>query len=166
MENPMSDLIAAVAALEKRLALLEDERAVMRVLATYGPAVDGADAETAANLWTEDGSYDAQIVSFKSRAEIKAMVTGEMHQAIIQGGAAHVIGVPLVHINGDRAVATCYARLYRKQDEKSFYVWRVTAVRWELVRTASGWKVTRRVNKVLDGSKEARDLIRQGLSTS
>ncbi len=152
-----------IAALEKRLALLEDERAVMRVLAMYGPAVDGADAETASNLWTEDGSYDAQIVSFNSRAEIKAMVTGEMHQGIINGGAAHVMGLPLIHINGDTAVATSYGRLYRKHDANSFYVWRVTATRWELVRTPDGWRVKRRLNKVLDGSKEARELMKQGL---
>jgi ketosteroid isomerase-like protein len=158
--------MADIAALEKRLALLEDERAIMRLLAMYGPAVDGEDAETAANLWTEDGSYDAQIVSFKNRAEIKAMVTGEMHQSIVKGGAAHVMGLPLVHVTGDTAAATCYGRLYRKQDANSFYVWRVTATRWELVRTADGWRVKRRINKVIDGSKEARELMKRGLTPS
>jgi hypothetical protein len=39
-------------------------------------------------------------------------------------------------------------------------VWRVAANRWELLRTPAGWRVTARTNRLLDGTEEARDLLR------
>jgi ketosteroid isomerase-like protein len=41
-----------------RLRQLEDERDIARLIASYGPAVDAADSDAAANLWSEDGVYD------------------------------------------------------------------------------------------------------------
>ncbi len=128
-EPALAKLTEELADLRLRVSRLEDEFAIAKILATYGPAVDGNAAETAGNLWTEDGTYDAQLVTFHSREEITAMVSGDMHQDIIQNGAAHVVGTPLIHIDGDKAVATCYGRLYRQDEGDRFYVWRVTAVR-------------------------------------
>jgi len=78
-------------------------------------------------------------------------------------GAAHVLGgVPHVVIDGDTAVATAYYHLHRRADD-SFTVWRVTATRWELVRDDGTWRVARRVNRLLDGSSEARQLLADGI---
>jgi SnoaL-like domain len=160
----MADLEATVRALARRVAELEDQLAIQKVLAFYGPAVDSGSGEDAAGLWTEDGEYDAQIGSWTGRAAIAGMVFGRGHQGLIHGGAAHVMGgVPYVTVAGDRAVATAYWHLHRRVDDH-FQVWRVTATRWELVRRADGWKVTRRVNRLLDGGDEARQLLRQGIT--
>jgi hypothetical protein len=35
--------------------------------------------------------------------------------------------------------------------------------RWEFRRTPDGWCITRRVNHVIDGGPEARDLLNRGL---
>ena len=66
-------------------------------------------------------------------------------------------------VDGDRAVATAYAQLCRA-DGENFRVWRVTATRWELVRTDDGWQVEQRVNRLLDGDEAARELLRRGVT--
>ena len=158
----MADLEARLAKLEQRVHQLEDQLAIYQILSTYGAAADGASVKAMTDLWTEDAVYDAQIVAFDGRAEILAMLKGDMHQNIIQGGAAHVIGMPAVRIDKDTAVATCCALLYRK-DGDSFRAWRVTACRWDLVRTQEGWRIKKRVNKVLNGAEDARELLRSGI---
>ena len=158
----MADIAATVAALEKRVRHLEDQLEIYHLLSAYGPAADACSAKVMAELWTEDATYDAQLVAFDGRDEILAMLKSDMHQSIIQGGGAHVIGMPNVRVDGDTAAATCYARLYRQRDD-GFHVWRVTACRWELVRTAEGWRINNRINRVLDGSEEARALLRRGV---
>jgi hypothetical protein len=39
----------------------------------------------------------------------------------------------------------------------------MTANRWELVRTAQGWKIERRTLRQLDGSQPARKILRQAI---
>jgi hypothetical protein len=160
----MTDFEAIARDLARRVSDLEDQLAIQRVLAFYGPAVDSGSGEDAAGLWTEDGEYDAQLGTWTGRAAIAGMVHGENHQGLIHNGAAHVMGgVPYITVDGDRAVATSYWHLHRK-GEDHFEVWRVTATRWELVRRPDGWRITRRVNRLLDGGDEARDLLRQGIT--
>ena len=119
----------------------------------------------AAGLWSEDGTYDAQVGAWAGRAAIAGMVAGSGHQGLIHGGAAHVMGgAPYVTLHGDTATATVYYELHRRDGDR-FAVWRVTATRWELERAGAGagWQVTSRVNRLLDGHEDARELLRQGV---
>jgi hypothetical protein len=45
-----------IAALERRLQRLEDERDITRLIASYGPLVDAGDAGGAAAPLTDDGT--------------------------------------------------------------------------------------------------------------
>jgi len=175
----MSDVEERLSALENRLHELEDQVALYQLMSAYGPLVDSGDAEATSQLWTEDGVYDwggggrpdpgapvkegAEGAAF-SRAAIADMVRGPYHQEIIHGGSGHVIGLPHIVLDGDRAVATSYSRLYR-HDDGNFRVWRVGANRWEFVRTPEGWRVSSRINRTLSGSDEARALLRSGIPT-
>jgi uncharacterized protein (TIGR02246 family) len=132
-----------------------DVVAITQVVAAYGPAVDCGDSAAVAGLFTEDGWYDVAGRRYTGRAEIAAMVEGKAHQSLLAEGVAHVMGLPRVTVDGDRAVAVNQSVVHRRGE-----VWRVAANRWELVRTPAGWKVTSRVNRLLDGSPEARDLLR------
>jgi uncharacterized protein (TIGR02246 family) len=140
------------------LRVLEDEREIVRLISAYGPAVDSGQSEAAAALWTEDGVYDTDAVVWRGRAEIAAMVESAPHQQLIAEGAAHVIGVPHVRVNGHRAVATCYSRVFRHVEGR-FEVWRVAVNRWDLVRTPEGWRATYRTNRLINGSDAARELL-------
>ena len=150
-----------LAELRARLRELEDRAAIAQLVAEYGPAVDSGDADAAAALWTEDGSYETDPVPLIGSRAIAEMVDGPLHQSIIGGGAGHFLGPVTVTITGDTAVAVGYSLLVRhRAEDGTFYVYRCSANRWELIRTDSGWKVAARRNALLDGRASARDLLR------
>lgn len=158
----MSDLAEQVAALTKRLQVLEDQQEIIKAIATYGPAVDSLTGDALIDLWTEDGVYDVGGMRPFIGADVNDLVDAEVHRAYVAAGCAHVQGLPLVHVVGDEAVATSVSRVYVRDDEQ-WVVMRVSANRWELVRTDEGWRVSYRVNRLLNGSVEAQELLRSGL---
>ena len=68
--------------------------------------------------------------------------------------------MPHVVIEGDRAVATCHSRLYRREGD-AYRVISCSANRWEFARSEAGWQVTRRISRRLDGSQESHALLAQ-----
>lgn len=155
---------ARLAALEARMRRLEDEVAIYRLLASYSPAVDSRDEDATAGLWVADGSYDFGGVPLEGARTVGSLVHLESHQRYVRSGCAHVMSLPLVDVEEDRAVATGYSRLYLHTGD-GWKVERVSANRWELARTADGWKVTTRTNRLMDGSPQGRALLARGLRT-
>lgn len=79
----MTDL----AALEARLGRVEDELAIMRLLASYGPLADAGLGPQAAALWTEDGAYDpGGVTRAEGRAALIGIYHGAPHQAFVRQG--------------------------------------------------------------------------------
>lgn len=148
---------ARLSALEARLREVEDQVAITRLLASYGPLVDAGDTR-AAHLWTRDGRYDVEGWPMESRDDIAAMIASPAHQGLIATGAVHLLGAPAVTVDGDTAVAVCHSLLLRHR-EGGFEVWRAGANRIDLVRTDQGWRVSSRVTRPLDGRPEARALL-------
>jgi uncharacterized protein (TIGR02246 family) len=151
--------------LEARVRALEEELAIYRLIAAYGPAIDAGAAEEAAALWHEDGTYDTYPRPLEGRAAIAKMVVGDLHRSLLAQGCAHIQSFPHVTIDGDHAVATLHSLLLLRDDEADgFRTWRAAANRWELARDdEGGWRITSRVNRLLDGSRAARELLRRGL---
>ena len=88
-----------------------------------------------ADLWTEDGVYDVDTGILEGHEGIGAMVRGDAHQGLLAHGCGHVPGLPVVLLDGDRAVATGYTQLVVRSSRPGRYtVIRVTANRWELER--------------------------------
>lgn len=146
-------------ALAGRLQVLEDRAAIRDLIASYGPLADSGDADGVAMLWAEDGVYVVDgFPEARGHAAIAALIEGPVHQALMMRGCAHVLGSPVIDLDGDRATASCHSVVLAKTSE----VWeavRVAANRWELVRTPQGWRVTRRDNALLDGREAARALF-------
>lgn len=147
-----------------RLDAVEARLAIIDVIAGYGPAVDAGRAEDVAGLWAEDGRYSFTLAdgtaTLDGRDAMRSMVEGDMHQGIIADGSAHLMGLPVVEIAGDFAVATGHSMLMRYQPrDGSFRIDRIAANRWELRRTAGVWQVIERVNLLLDGRESARFLL-------
>ena len=153
-----TDLTERLAALETRLRLLEDEREIAALVASYGPLVDAGEAERVAALWTEDGVYDVDELFMGSRAEIDAMVRSDAHQGLLARGCSHFLGPAHVSVDGDSAVAVCESVLLVRHEGRVL-VARIGVNHWELTRTAEGWRTTRRTTRGLDGSAEARALL-------
>lgn len=144
---------------DERLIALEDREAIRNLIASYGPLADSGDAEAVAALWTEEGSYAVGgMAEAKGRAAIAALINGDTHRTLIADGCAHLLGPVAIDLADDRAVARGHSVVLRN-GTSGFEVWRVSANRWELVRTTDGWRVERRVNAPLDGSEAARALL-------
>lgn len=154
----MSNIDDRIAGLEARLARLEDEHAIARLIASYGPLVDAGEADRVADLWAEDGVYDVEGLHMDSRAEVAAMVRSDAHQGLIGGGCSHFLGPAHVTLDGDRAVAVCESVLLVRHNGRVLPA-RIGANHFELVRTADGWRTARRTTRGLDGTAEARDLL-------
>lgn len=158
-----SELEDRVAALEERVRTLEDQAAVLRLVASWGPAVDtgGPDGAAAAGaLWADDGVLQSDISRLEGPAAITEMVLSDGQEALIRQGSAHVQALPVVTVEGDHATATNYSRVYRLAGD-GHEIWRVSANVWELRRTSAGWRVTRRTNHLIDGGPEARELLQR-----
>lgn len=150
-----------ISALEDRLRLLEDEREITRLVASYGPLVD-AGRDEVADLWTADGVYDVDELFMGDREAVLAMVRSPEHQGLLARGCAHFLGPVHVTVEGDRARAVCHSVLLVAHEGRNYPV-RIGANLWHLVRTDDGWRAQHRVTRALTGSEEARALLAEGV---
>ena len=145
--------------LEARLQALEDREAIRDLIARYGPLADSGDADGVAALWAEHGSYAVHgFADATGHAAIAGLISGPVHQQLLADGCAHVLGPVAIDLAGDTATARGHSVVLRWTGE-AFEVHRVSANRWELIRTAAGWKVARRENALLQGEAAARALL-------
>jgi uncharacterized protein (TIGR02246 family) len=155
----MDDLRRQVEHLARRVQALEDELAIHRLIVRYGLAVDTGDAGGAAGVFSEDAVYDVDgPLLMQGRAGVRAMVAGPRHQAMLPN-CAHQIGPAVVELQGDRAVATGYSRVYVRRPG-GIEIYRVSFNRWELERRDGEWLIARRTTRLL-GHEEAASLLRR-----
>ena len=110
------------------------------------------------DMWIEEGgTYELQGYAFTS-ADMAATVTSDLHRHFVAKGSAHTLGPVSVRLDGDTAVAVNYSVVF-VHDGGRWIAERVAANRWDLTRTAAGWRVRRRVNRLLDGGAEAVSLL-------
>jgi hypothetical protein len=152
-----------IAALERRLRQLEDERSIERMIASYGPLVDAGAADETAALWAVDGTYDVEGWPMRSRDDVAAMVRSEAHQGLIARGCCHFLGPVVVTVDGDEAVAVCESALFVK-GTKGFHVYRAGANHFRLQRRNDSWQIVHRTTRALDGGGEARGLLAAGVA--
>lgn len=168
---------APQATLEDRLRAVEDTLAIFHLIASHPPAADTGTDAYYRDAFTPDGRIDLGGGKGATGNEaIAAIVKTPEHQAAIAGGLCHFAGLPRVELNGDNAVATSYLQIITPHKgatptevsghgtSTGFRIHRVGANRWELKRGKDGWKVTRRTLRPLDGSDEARALLRQAIA--
>ncbi|HKA82118.1 MAG TPA: nuclear transport factor 2 family protein [Xanthobacteraceae bacterium] len=163
--------------LEDRIRAIEDRLEIYNLIASHPPSADTGGSEHIAACWIEDGVFDRgeNLSSPRGRDTIASHVLSAEHQAAIKGGLAHFTGLPHVAIDGDTAVVTSYLQILVPQTQgepvevpnhgssKGFRVHRMTANRWELIRTPQGWKFKQRALRQLDGSEPARKILRGAL---
>ena len=159
--SEIDEMRRTVEALTKRVQLLEDYIEISQNVAQYGPNADFGSAEATADLWTEDGIYDAvNTITMKGKAAISGMINGEGHWQGLLSGCGHVLTAPHIVLKGDTAEGRNYAlKLYWDKLQERFWVGRVSANRWRWRRTPEGWKVEERINANLDGTAEHRELF-------
>jgi hypothetical protein len=149
-------------ALEARVQALEDELAVTRTIVAYGFAVDSGDGPATGALFTEDAEFDVDGgFVMRGRGEVEAMVLDERGHQRLLPNCAHTLGPAVVHVDGDRATAVGYSRIYLRRDD-GFDLFRIGCNQWELRRADTGWQIERRSTRVL-GSEDAQQVLARGL---
>jgi len=163
--------------LEERLRRVEDRLEIYNLIASHPPSADtGAGAYTA-SVWAEDGVFDrgAEFARPTGREAIAGGSSNPEHHRAIEQGIAHFAGLPYVRITGDTAFAISYLQILvpdhvgpvfevpNHGSSRGFHVHRVSANRWEFVRTDEGWKIKRRTLRSLDGTLPAREILRGAL---
>jgi len=163
--------------LEQRIRVIEDRLDIYNLIAGHPPSADTGAAAYAEAVYTEDGVFDRGpgLSGATGNKAIGANLESAGHQAAIAGGLAHFTGLPHVTIDGDEAIVVSYLQILtpKKSGEpievpnhgasRGYHIHRVVANRWELVRTASGWKIKRRALRLVDGSEPSRDILRGAL---
>lgn len=151
-----------LAALETRVRAAEDHLEIIRLLNTYGPAVDSGSVQAAANLWTDDGVYDAGGVTRFTPEALITMYNDVGHQGLVHMGSSHLTATPRIEVNGDEAEAVAYSFVIVRRVEE-WFIMRAAINHWQLVRTAGEWRIKERFNRVLDGSPASHEVMRRGL---
>lgn len=165
--------------LEDRLRAVEDRLEILNLIASHPPSADTGSDHHVRAIYVDDGVIDlGGGKSANGKDAVAAIVKTPGHQAAIAGGLAHFCGLPHIMINGDEAVVTSYLQILAPHPTaepvevpnhgttKGFRIHRVGANRWELVRTAQGWKIKRRTLRPLDGSEPARELLRRAVAAN
>jgi len=139
--------------LAARVRRLEDESAIQRLIMSYGPAADAKLASFAGDLWLEDGVYDwdADGDPHEGSAGVDALLRSDGHLGLVAQGVAHFAGPLLIEVDGDTATVVNYSLIMRREEDRH-YLWRVSAVRWDVERSGSSWRVRTRSNRLLDAS--------------
>jgi hypothetical protein len=155
---------SAIEEFQARLSRLPDEAAITKVLLTYGLATDAGLASLAGDLWLEDGAcdWDAEAAPHCGSAGVEAMLASREHRGLIAKRVANFGGPPLIELAGDRPTALSYSLIMRREEGRS-YLWRVSAVRWDLEREDERWRVRRWTNRLLDPSGVGSQLLADSL---
>jgi SnoaL-like domain len=162
---------------EARLRLIEDRFEIYNLIASHPPSADTGAGDYTASVWTEDVVFDrgAAFPRPTGRAAIAAGSSQPEHRRALEQGIAHFAGLPYVRVTGDTAFAISYLQILvpdrigpefevpNHGSSRGFHVHRVSANRWEFVRTSEGWKIKRRTLRSLDGAPEAREILRGAL---
>jgi hypothetical protein len=149
-----------MATVEERLRALEDQQAIYQVVCGYGYSVDGCNAASVGERYTEDGVYAVgDMPSWVGREAVAGITASAGHLQLVGAGCAHMSTLPFVVIDGDRAVATCHT-MVPMHGENGFFIGRLSASRIELVREGDGkWRIMHRQNYMLDGKQEGPALL-------
>lgn len=166
----MSNARSTKPTLEQRIQLVEDQLAIHQLIMSYPVAVDSRSLDFVETVWTSDGVFDrgsgdptkhsGDFNGAYSFDSILKEVGSSQLQASREAGLAHIMTAPHIAIDADKAVATGYTLLIVR-DGENYCVRRPTANRWDLVRTAQGWRIKRRTLRLIDGSSASRTLFRQ-----
>jgi hypothetical protein len=165
--------------LEVRLQAVEDQLSILNLLAGSPFSSD----VPSPSFWRSMYDTEAIMDRGEGQEELKgidalvAILDSDHHMAAVASGMAHVAAPPYIRVDGDRAVATGYLQILIPNPEgpevglgqypaaKGLLVWRLTANRWELERTAQGWRVTRRYIRAAP-TRSGLQLLQRGIDST
>ncbi|MBK1787120.1 nuclear transport factor 2 family protein [Prauserella cavernicola] len=156
----MSDLEDRLAAVEKRLGELEDERRIRELLSRYGYYADACLDDEYLALFTEDGAMDVSrggtddpyaVLRWEGREAMRTFLTDRTaaHGDGFAGRSLHLQGNNLtVTVRGDTAVAAGYSFIFH-QDGSRLRLLSASTNEWRLVKADGEWRIAVRKRRML-----------------
>ena len=165
------------AELEARLKIVEDKLAIYELIASHPPSADTGSADYTSSVYLEDGVFDRgpALDGATGVENIAAFTLRPAHEQAIRDGLAHFAGLPLIDLDGDRAVVTSYLMIIHLDHKgrsrelpnhgasQGYRIHRVVVNRWELERRNRRWMIAKRTLLPVDGSEPPLELLRRGL---
>jgi hypothetical protein len=165
---------ASKRSLEERLRDVEDRLEILNLIAGHPPGADTGEGAYMASYCLDDVvlQFSEHAPAWSGRAQIVSNLQAPAHQGAIEQGVAHFTALPYIEIDGDTAVVTSYLQILTPNPQaepfelsghgtsQGFRVHRLSANRWELVRTPEGWRIKRRTGRSMD-TPSARQLLRE-----
>jgi hypothetical protein len=138
--------------LERRLALLEDERGVLRNLHTYGQSIDYGREADWVDCFTEDGVFDSRDNTGGTTRVLQgreALTDFARHFARPPSRySKHLILEPLIDVDGDTAHSTSYFAVLVDFEDRPC-VWVFGRYTDTLARCGDGkWRFAKRIAQV------------------
>ena len=129
-------------------------------------------------VYVEDGVFDRgpKLEGAYGVDAIASFTLKPEHKEAIQGGLAHIAGLPLIDLRGDQAIVTSYLQILCLDHQgeprelpnhgvsQGYRIHRVVANRWQLVKTKGEWMIKTRTIVPIDGSSEPLEILSQGLN--
>jgi ketosteroid isomerase-like protein len=128
---------------EDRVRRLEDQLEIQRLVNEYGRLLDQREFAAFAQLFAEDGEI---LLGPLARATGPANIQEAMEAVISRppGEDIHIIGTPLIDLDGDTATSEVMWTVLRRGLDGSPSVSMVGRHRDNLVRTGGQWRIKRR----------------------
>jgi hypothetical protein len=132
--------------LEARLRRLEDIEEIRTLLLEYARCLDEADYAGYAELFTEDGELHAQLGQATGRSAIRALLEDRLgsEPPRPRRAAFHLVGNPVVEVDGDDARSTALWAYVTHDDEGFPLVLQLGHYRDRLARDGGVWRFRRR----------------------
>lgn len=142
--------------LEKRVALLEDEREIRELLTRYSFFADLAYAERYVDVYSETGAIDLPSGRYEGHHSL-------FHDFVISrvtdrwpGRMQHwPLGPLLFKIDGDWAEATGYSMVIGRSEAGENVVRSISANRWTFVREGGRWLIQERILRPCGSAEQA-----------
>lgn len=137
-----------LAALEQRIAYLEDQEKIRELLARYGFNADLGRAEEYLDVWTDDGIYDSGAAPMVGKDALREMITSPtgFHKSEVENRSLHTVGNLYIAIEGDTAWAEGYSVVWLREGA-GYKALTAGYNHWDFKRAADGWRMTRRLRR-------------------
>ena len=123
-------------------SLAEDIVAIQQVLARYTLALDSRRADLIVDCFIDDGTMQIGELYKLPAKDFAAMSVESLPNF---GATQHMLGLPLIHVDGDTAWSRCHYMAQHINDNVSPRAFMIGG--WyddELVRTDKGWRIAKR----------------------
>jgi hypothetical protein len=149
-----------IADLERRLALIEDREAIMRLKTLYGEAWDGGfegshgSAQALADMFVEDAWWDGRPMVpeiLRGREEIKECCADLLRNITFDAAGDrrefesvefHLFANPRIDVDGDKAYGVFSGLITACDPDNNQAYWCAGRYNDHFVRTEDGWKFT------------------------